>query len=177
MSACTDATVRGMPMRRLPVLAAAFGLTLGAAACGAGERDSSPPRAASDAQPASVSSGCPPAPGDLAAVLRRGVRHAGRLRRLFAVRSMASFSGKDSEVQSGAYFVSGNIGAAVFTWAVNSQALRTGAGLILAADRETRAVSPRRWIVHPGVLEERYGISEHTDGYIRARRCANATRG
>lgn len=79
-------------------------------------------------------------------------------------------------MRSGVYFVSGNIGAAVFTWAVNVEAWRTGAGLIVAADRETRAVSPRRWVVSPRLLEERYGISEHTDGYARARACANPTR-
>jgi hypothetical protein len=81
----------------------------------------------------------------LAAVLRQGVRRTGELRRVFALRSRASFSDKDPEVRSGVYFVSGTIGAAVFTWAVNVQAWRTGAGLIIAADRQTSAVSPRPW--------------------------------
>jgi hypothetical protein len=109
-------------------------------------------------------------------VLRKGVRHTGELRRLFALRSKASFSGKDPQVRAGVYFVSGNIGAAVFTWAVNVRAWRTGAGLIVAADRETRAISPRRWIVGRRRLEERYGINEQTEGYGRARACANPTR-
>jgi hypothetical protein len=164
-----------MPAILLPVLAAALGLLLGVAACGDGERDSSPPRPASDAQPAS-SSVCPPAPSDLAAVLRHGVRRTGELRRLFGVRSGAGFSHKDPAVRSGVYFVSGNVGAAVFTWAVNVRAWRTGEGLIVAADRETRAVSPRRWVVSSRELEERYGIGKQTDGYARARACANATR-
>jgi hypothetical protein len=167
---------RVMPARLLPVLAAALGVMFGVAACGDGERDSSPPRRASDAQPASRSSVCPPAPKHLAAVLRKGMRRTGDLRRLFALRSRATFSDKDPEVRSGVYFVAGNIGAAVFTWAVNVEAWRTGAGLIVAADRETRAVSPRRWVVSPGELEERYGIGRRTDGYARARACANATR-
>jgi hypothetical protein len=165
-----------MPMRRLPVLAAALGLMLGTVACNRGDQDSSPPGTASDAQPASVSSDCPPAPGALAAVLRKGVRGPGELRRLFAARSKDSFSDKDPKVRSGVYFVSGNIGAAVFTWAVNAQAWRTGNGLIVAVDRETRAVSPQRWVVRRQVLRERYGISERTDGYSRARACANPTR-
>jgi hypothetical protein len=105
-----------MPVRRLPVVAAAVGLMLGAVACNGGEHDFSPPGAASDAQPASVSSDCPPAPRALAAVLREGVRATGELRRMFAVRSKDSFSDKDPKVRSGVYFVAGNIGAAVFTW-------------------------------------------------------------
>jgi hypothetical protein len=165
-----------MPMRRLPLLAAALGIMLGAVGCNGDGQDPSPPGAVSDAQPASVSSDCPPAPGDLAAVLRNGVRGTGELRRLFAVRSKDSFSDKDPKVRSGVYFVSGSIGAAVFTWAVNRQAWRTGNGLIVAVDRETRAVSPRRWVVRPRVLRERYGISKRTDGYGRARACANPTR-
>jgi hypothetical protein len=112
----------------------------------------------------------------LAAVLRDRVRRTGELRRLFALRSRASLSDKDPQVRSGVYFVSGTVGAAVYTWAVNVQAWRTGAGLILAADRETRAVSPRRWVVSPRLLKTRYGISEQTDGYRRARACANPTR-
>jgi hypothetical protein len=92
------------------------------------------------------------------------------------VRSKASFTGRAHEVRDGVYFVSGNNGAAVFTWAVNAQAWRTGASLILAADRQTRAVSPRRWVLSPKLLEQRYGISERTDGYAQARACANPTR-
>ena len=109
-------------------------------------------------------------------MLREGVRRRGELRRLFALRSRASFSGKDPQVRAGVYLVSGNIGVAVFTWAVNAQAWRTGRGLIVAVDAETRAVSPRRWVVSPRLLDERYGISEQTDGYARARACANPTR-
>ena len=169
-------TVSVMPMRRLPVLAAALGLMLGAAACNGGEHESSPPAAASDSQPASASSACPPAPEELAAVLRKGARAPGELRRLFAVRSKDNFADKDSKVRSGVYFVSGNVGAAVFTWAVDVQAWRTGNGLIGAVDRETRAVSPRRWTVRPRVLRKRYAISEKTDGYGRARACADPTR-
>jgi hypothetical protein len=165
-----------MPMRRLPILAAGLGLVLGAAACSAGEPDSSPPSMASNAQPPSGSSVCPAAPDAIAATLRKGVRRGGELRRLFALRSDTSFADKDPRVRSGVYFVSGNIGAAVFTWAVNVQAWRTGAGLIVAVDRETRAISPRRWVVRRRVLEERYGITEGTDGYARARACANPTR-
>jgi hypothetical protein len=165
-----------MPATRLLVLTGALGVMVGAAACGRGERDSSPRSPGSDARPTSVSSICPPTPRDLAAVLRTGLRDRGELRRLFALRSRASFSGKAPEVRSGVYFVSGNIGAAVFTWAVNFPAWRTGAGLIVAADRETRAVSPRRWVVSPRLLETRYGIGEHVDGYARARACANPTR-
>jgi len=158
------------------VLAAALGLALGALACGSGEAEPSPTRA-SDGQPRDVSSGgCPRAPEALAAVLREGVRRRGELRRLFALRSRASFSGKDPQVRAGVYLVSGNIGVAVFTWAVNAQAWRTGRGLIVAVDAETRAVSPRRWVVSPRLLDERYGISEQTDGYARARACANPTR-
>jgi hypothetical protein len=149
---------------------------LAVTACSDGERDSAPQSPPPDAQPASLSSVCPPAPRDLAAVLRKGVRRTGELRRLFALRSRASFSDKDPDVRSGVYFVSGNIGAAVFTWAVNVQAWRTGAGLIVAVDRETRAVSPRRWVVSPRELERRYGIGKQTDGYARARACANPTR-
>ena len=92
------------------------------------------------------------------------------------MRSKASFAGKAAEVREGVYFVSGNNGAAVFTWAVNAQAWRTGAGLIVAADPQTRAVSPHRWVVDPELLAERYGISERTDGYTQARACANPTR-
>jgi hypothetical protein len=162
--------------RRLPVLAVVLGL-LGAVGCGNGDDASSAPSPASDAGPASQpSSVCPPAPHRLAAVLRQGARRGDRLRRLFAVRSKASFAGKAPELREGVYFVSGNDGAAVFTWAVNAQAWRTGAGLIVAADRQTRAVSPRRWIVSPELLEKRYGISEQTDGYGQARACANPTR-
>ena len=92
------------------------------------------------------------------------------------MRSKASFAGKAAEVREGVYFVSGNNGAAVFTWAVNAQAWRTGAGLIVAVDPQTRAVSPHRWVVNPELLEARYGISERTDGYAEARGCANPTR-
>jgi hypothetical protein len=91
------------------------------------------------------------------------------------VPSKADLSRKAPDVQQGVYFVSGTIGGAVFTWAVNVQAWRTGAGLIVAADSETRAIS-RRWIVSSRLLEERYGINEQTDGYGRARACANPTR-
>jgi hypothetical protein len=149
------------------VVAAALGIVLGAVACNGGEQDLSP---------ASASSDCPRAPEELAAVLRKGVRGPGELRRLFAVRSKDNFADKDPKVRSGVYFVSGNVGAAVFTWAVNHRAWRTGAGLIVAVDRETRAVSPRRWIVPRQVLENRYGIGQRTDGYGRARSCANPTR-
>jgi len=88
---------------------------------------------ASDAQPANQSRNCPPAPSDVAAVLRREMRRTDELRRLFALRSRASFSDKDPDVRSGDYFVSGNDGAAVFTWAVNERASRAGAGPIVAA--------------------------------------------
>ena len=79
-------------------------------------------------------------------------------------------------MRDGIYFVSGAAGAAVFTWAVNVQAWRTGRGLILAADRPTRRVSPSQWVVDPRQLETRYGIRPNTDGYARARACANPTR-
>ncbi len=79
-------------------------------------------------------------------------------------------------VREGVYFVSGNIGAAVVTWAVDVQAWRTGTGLIVAVDRQTRAVSPRRWVVNPRQRDRRFGIGPHTDGYARARACANPTR-
>jgi hypothetical protein len=79
-------------------------------------------------------------------------------------------------VREGVYFVSGTIGAMVVTWAVNASAWRTGAGLIVAADQQTRAMSPRRWVMSPRQLEERFGINEETDGYARARACANPTR-
>jgi hypothetical protein len=161
---------------RLPVLAGALGLLVGAAGCGRAERDSSAQSPTPDAQRAAVSSVCPRAPRELAAVLRKGLRRRGELQRLFALRSKASFADKDQAVRSGVYFVSGNIGAEVFTWAVNVPASRTGAGLIVAVDRETRAVSPRRWVVSPRLLKTRYGISEHIDGYARARACANPTR-
>jgi len=161
---------------RLPVLAGTLGLVMGAVACGRAERESSAQNLASAAQHAGVSSACPHAPRELAAVLRKGLRHGGELQRLFALRSRASFADKDPQVRSGVYFVSGNVGAAVFTWAVNVPAWRTGVGLIVAADRETRDVSPRRWVVNPRLLETRYGISEHIDGYARARACANPTR-
>lgn len=161
---------------RLPALAGALGLVMSAVACGRGEREPSQPSPASDAQRAGLSSECPRAPRELAAVLRKGLQREGELQRLFALRSKASFSDKDPAMRSGIYFVSGNVGAAVFTWAVNVPAWRTGAGLILAADRETRAVSPRRWVVSPRLLDERYGISEHVDGYAQARACANPTR-
>jgi hypothetical protein len=119
---------------------------------------------------------CPPAPGRLAATLRQETRNGDRLQRLFAVRSKADFSERAPDVRAGVYFASGNEGAAVFTWAVNAQAWRTGTGLIVAADRQTRAVSPRRWAVNPRHLKQRFGISPHTDGYARARACANPTR-
>jgi hypothetical protein len=158
-------------------VAVAFGLALGVVGCGSSDEASSAPTPASDAGAASQRSNvCPPAPRRLAAALRQGARHGDRLRRLFAVRSKASFAGKAPEVRDGVYFVSGNNGAAVFTWAVNAQAWRTGAGLIVAADPQTRAVSPDRWVVRPELLAERYGISERTDGYAQARACANPTR-
>ena len=112
----------------------------------------------------------------MAAALRAGARNGEHLRRLFAVRSHADFSAMAPEVRDGVYFVAGNAGALVFTWAVNDQAWRTGRGLIVAADRQTRAVSPRRWAVGPRRLERRFGISPETDGYARARACANPTR-
>jgi hypothetical protein len=171
-----SATVAIMLATRLPVLAGALGLMVGAAGCGGPERDSSAQSPTSDAQRAAVSSVCPRAPRELAAVLRKGLRRGGDLQRLFALRSRSSFSDKDPEVRSGVYFVSGNVGAAVFTWAVNVPAWRTGVGLIVAADGETRDVSPRRWVVSPRLLEKRYGISERVDGYARARACANPTR-
>jgi hypothetical protein len=161
---------------RLPVLAGALGLAVGAAGCGRPERDASAQNPPSDAQRAAVSSVCPRAPRELAAVLRKGVRSGSELQRLFALRSRASFADKDPQVRSGVYFVSGNVGAAVFTWAVNVPAWRTGAGLIVAVDSQTREVSPRRWVVSPRLLEKRYGISERVDGYARARACANPTR-
>lgn len=122
------------------------------------------------------SSTCPPAPGRLAMVLRQEARDGQRLQRLFAVRSNADFSRKAPEVREGVYFVSGSIGAAVFTWAVNELAWRTGAGLIVAADPQTRAASPRRWVVSSRQLDRRFGIGPQTDGYRRARACANPTR-
>jgi hypothetical protein len=158
-------------------MGAALGLFLGVAACGRGDGPASTPTPAPDAHPGSASSRvCPPAPDALATVLRDGMWRGSELRRLVAVRSGASFSGKAPEVRAGVYFVSGSIGPAVVTWAVNKQAWRTGAGLIVAVDRQTRAVSPRRWVVSPRLLQERYGISEQTDGYNRARACANPTR-
>ena len=161
--------------RRLPVLAAVF--LLGAVGCGAGSDDSAPSSPASNPGSGQPSSDlCPPAPRALAAVIRRGTRRGDQLQRLFALRSRASFSGKAPEVRDGVYFVSGAIGPMVVTWAVNRSAWRTGAGLIVAADKQTRSVSPRRWIMSPKVLDERFGISAHTEGYARARACANPTR-
>jgi hypothetical protein len=122
------------------------------------------------------SSVCPRAPRRLAAALRHGIRHGDWLQRLFAIRSRASFSGRAAEVRAGVYFVSGDIRAAVATWAVNAKAWRTGRGLIVAVDAEARAVSPRRWHVRPRRLEHRFGVSRRTDGYARARGCANPTR-
>jgi len=161
---------------RVSVLAGALGLMVGVAGCGRSEGDFSAHNPASDAQQVALSSACPHAPRELTAVLRKGLRRGGEPQRLFALRSRASFSDKDPEVRSGVYFVSGNVGAAVFTWAVSVSAWRTGTGLIVAADRETREVSPRRWVVSPRLLEKRYGISERVDGYARARACANPTR-
>ena len=109
-------------------------------------------------------------------MLRNGVQNGDGLRRLFALRSRASFSGKSAQVRDGVYFVSGNLGPAVVTWAVNARAWQTGKGLIVAVDPETRAISPRPWVVSPRQLQARYGISQHTDGYARARACANPTR-
>lgn len=157
----------------LPI--AVIGVVLVAAGCG-GERNEQPTdhRPGSDLPPGSHT--CPPAPRPLADVLRQEVRGGERLRRLFALRSKADFSRKAPAVREGVYFVSGNMGAAVFTWAVNAQAWRTGTGLIVAADGQTRAVSPRRWVVDARDLGRRFGISPHTDGYARARACANPTR-
>jgi len=109
-------------------------------------------------------------------MLRNEVKDGHGLQRLFALRSRASFLGKSAQVRAGVYFVSGNIGPAVVTWAVDARAWRTGKGLVVAVDSETRAVSPRGWIVSPRQLQARYGISEHTDGYAQARACANPTR-
>ena len=109
-------------------------------------------------------------------MLRKCVRGTGELRRLFAVRPKESFSEKDPKVRSGVYFVSGNIGAAVFTWAVNLQAWRTGNGLIVAVDRETRAVSPRRWVVRPPGSGSAMTSARGLTAYGRARACANPTR-
>jgi hypothetical protein len=164
---------------RRALLSAAIGAALIAAGCGDGTDSPANGQAASPrptAQTSAHSHICPPAPRRLAAVLRQETRNGDRLRRLFAVPSKTDLSGKAPEVRDGVYFVSGNNGAAVFTWAVNAQAWRTGAGLIVAADRQTRAISPRRWIVNPRRLEERFGISSETDGYARARACANPTR-
>jgi hypothetical protein len=165
-----------MLTRRLPALAGALGLMVGAGGCGRAERHFAAQNPASGAQQVATSSACPHAPRELAAVLRKGLRRRGELQHVFALRSRASFSDKDPEVRSGVYFVSGNVGAAVFTWAVNVPAWRTGAGLIVAADRATREVSPPRWVVGPRLLEKRYGISGRVDGYARARACANPTR-
>jgi len=109
-------------------------------------------------------------------VLRHEIRRGGELRRLFAVRSRASFATKAPAVRAGVDFVSGAVGAAVATWAVNTRALRTGAGLIVAVDSEARAVSPPRWDIDRRRLEQRFGISRATDGFARARACANPTR-
>jgi hypothetical protein len=79
-------------------------------------------------------------------------------------------------VRAGVYFVSGDVGAAVATWAVNTDAWRTGTGLIVAVDQQARTLSPQRWDVNRRRLEQRFGISRHTDGYARARACANPTR-
>jgi hypothetical protein len=160
--------------RALP--AAVIAAALVAAGCGAegNEHPTTGRRPASHVVPDSHT--CPPAPRRLAAVLRQETRDGQRLQRLFAVRSNADFSRKAPAVREGVYFVSGNIGAAVFTWAVDAQARRTGTGLIVAADRQTRAVLPRRWVVSARDLDRRFGISPHTDGYARARGCANPTR-
>jgi hypothetical protein len=79
-------------------------------------------------------------------------------------------------MRDGVYFIAGNAGALVYTWAVNAQAWRTGTGVIVAADDQTRAVSPKPWVVSPRRLAQRFGISPETDGYGRARACANPTR-
>jgi hypothetical protein len=165
-------------IRRAP-LTTAVGAALVTAGCGAqagspANEQAARPRPA--AHTATNSDICPPAPRRLAAVLRQETRNGDRLQRLFAVRSKADFSGKAPGVREGVYFVSGNNGALVFTWAVNAQAWRTGTGLIVAADRQTRAVSPRRWAVNSRDLKQRFGISPETDGYGRARACANPTR-
>jgi hypothetical protein len=159
--------------RALP--AVFIGVATIAAGCGA-ERSDQPTRHRRASHVAPDSHTCPPAPHPLATVLRREARDGERLERLFAIRSNADFSGRAPVVHQGVYFVSGNIGAAVFTWAVNVQAWRTGTGLIVAADRQTRAVSPRRWLVNSRRLDRRFGIGPHTDGYARARACANPTR-
>jgi hypothetical protein len=119
---------------------------------------------------------CPRAPHPLAQALRREIRRGGELRRLFAVRSRASFATKAPAVRAGGYFVSGDVGAAVATWAVNTRAWRSGAGLIVAVDPEARALSPPRWDVDRRRLERRFGIGQGTDGFARARECANPTR-
>ena len=111
---------------------------------------------------------CPSAPRPLAQELRHELRVDPH--RLFAVRSRARFTAP--AVRAGVYFVSGDIGAAVATWAVNARAWRTGRGLIVAVDERARAVSPHRWRVSP----RRYGISRRADGYARSRNCANPTR-
>jgi len=154
-------------------LAAAFTLLPGVIACGGTERMSASSRQASAAPASAV---CPPAPRRLAAALRHGIRHGKKLRRLFAVRSGASFTGKAPEVRGGVYFASGDVGAAVATWAVSTRAWQTGAGWIATVDAQARALSPPRWLVHPRRLERRFGISPSTDGYARARACANPTR-
>jgi hypothetical protein len=164
-----------MSARRLPVWAAA--LALGATGCGGGASTPSPSSQASSAGPALALSGvCPKAPRRLAATLRERIRRGDQLRRVFAVRSRASFAGKAPEVRGGVYFVSGDVGAVVATWAVNTRAWRTGAGLIVAVDPQARTLSPRRWDVNRRQLEQRFGISRRTDGYARARACANPTR-
>ena len=98
------------------------------------------------------------------------------LTHLVAVRSAASFRGKAPAVRAGVYFVAGDIGPVVATWAVNSHAFESGTGLILAADREARSVSPKRWVLPPRVLASRFGITARTDGWASARNCANPTR-
>jgi hypothetical protein len=158
-------------------LVATFVFVLGAVGCGGAERTASPSSQAPIARARPTSSGiCPSAPRRLAAALRHGIRRGGRLRRLFAIRSRASFAGKAPEVRAGVYFVSGDVGARVAAWAVNTRAWRTGAGLIVAVDAEARALSPSRWNVDRRRLERRFGISRGTDGYARARACANPTR-
>jgi hypothetical protein len=164
---------------RRALLISAVGAALATAGCGAGSDSPANEQAAHPrpaAQTATDRNICPPAPRRLADILRQETRNGDRLKRLFAVRSNADFSDKAPAVRDGVYFVSGNIGAAVFTWAVDTRAWRTGQGLIVAADVQTRAVSPRRWAVNPRQLGERFGIDPHTDGYARARSCANPTR-
>jgi hypothetical protein len=113
---------------------------------------------------------CTAPPKALLASLRHGLKpsaHA-QLRTVDAVRGRGRFK---SVFAKGVWFVSGDVGGRIATWAVSPDAFRTGHGAIFALDRTARTVSSFGVLVSPALIAT-WGVSTHTPGYAESRACA-----